>query len=115
MTRRPRFDGAFFPNARIEGTANTTLTDTGENAIRLAIERLFPCDTSGTKGRVRGSIIAPARRRNANENIMKEKMESARRRFVPKRWLLAKRRRKSWARVRSETCRTPSKMRTQRA
>jgi hypothetical protein len=46
MTRRPRFGGAFFPNARIEGTATPLLTDTGENAIRLAIERLFPSDTS---------------------------------------------------------------------
>jgi hypothetical protein len=30
----------------IEGTATPLLTDTGENAIRLAIERLFPSDTS---------------------------------------------------------------------
>jgi hypothetical protein len=49
-----------------------TLADTGENAIRLAIERLFPSDTSVAKGRVRGWIVAPVRRRSANEDIMKK-------------------------------------------
>src|SRR5882762_10776221 len=82
MTRRPRFDGAFFPNARIEGTANATLTDTARMPSAWRSSGYFHLIRVGQKPRSRLDSCA-RRRRSANENVMKGEMESARRRFVP--------------------------------